>query len=199
MLDRGLLRETDQQKGSNSNDLSDRYIAPPWYEGNMSISLDLQASLFGPHHTQQSTHLFYFQPRHSKVSNPQYCTGRHRSLESWGARFPGIIPFYYFPVSGGPQFSLHGRWKEGTRTLNIKLLENWERRRVRFAQNRARHIREVQWVLTMIVYLGVVLINLLNVFSCQNVGLCVHRINISLLYLERLLPEMTFPLHGFYV
>lgn len=90
----------------------------------------------------------------------------------------------------------------GTRTLNIKLLEDWERRPVRFAQNKARHIshiREVQWVLMMIVYLGVVLINLLNVFPCQNVGLCIHRINISLLYLERLFPEMTFPLQGFYV
>lgn len=51
----------------------------------------------------------------------------------------------------------------------------------------------------IIVYLGVALIDLLNIFACQNVELCIHRIKISLLYLERLFPKMTFPLHGFYV
>lgn len=66
------------------------------------------------------------------------------------------------------------------------------------AQNRARHIKEVQRMLMITVYLGVVSINLLNIFACQNVELCIHRINISLLYLEQLFPVMTFALNGFY-
>lgn len=45
------------------------------------------------------------------------------------------------------------------------------------------HIREVLWMLMIIVYLGVVLINLLNIFICQNVKLPIYRRNANLLYL----------------